>query len=225
MTTTVDQYKALITSEHFDKPKFTETVGVSVSPLAKIQEVLSLLPVEFDIDTATGVQLDVDGIWVGRSRRIDTPLTGIYFAWDSTLTDGWEAGVWQGEFDPTSGLVDLPDDAYRVLLKAKIAANNWDGTIPGAYAVWEEAFGAESVLVIQDNQDMSMVVGIAGSPLSSVEQALLLNGYIPLKPEGVKINYYAIAPADGTLFAWDTTEFPAFGGWDSGNWAIEVVPI
>jgi len=225
MTNSVQQYKDLITSEHTDKPKFTETVGISVSPLAKIQQVLDSLPAEFDIDTAIGVQLDAVGIWIGRSRRIDVPLTGIYFSWDGLLSEGWEAGVWQGEFDPDSGLVDLPDDAYRTLLKAKIAANNWDGSIPGAYKVWAEAFSTDKILVIQDNQDMTMIFGLAGTQLSSVEKALLLNGYIPLKPEGVEIFYYAITPEEGLLFGWDIEDPSAFAGWDSGQWSFEIAPI
>lgn len=220
---TIETYLNLITSEHRGKEKFEATVTAGVSPFSKLQAVMLGLPADFDIDTATGVQLDAVGVWIGRSRRIDTPLVGVYFAWDDLTSDGWESGIWKGPFDPGSGLVDLPDDSYRVLLKAKIAANSWDGTIPGAYAIWATVF-TNSQLVIQDNQDMSMVVGITGQPLSIVDQALLTNGYIPLKPEGVRIQYYAIAPAAGALFAWDTDEGTALAGWDAGQWAIELIP-
>ena len=220
---TNDDYLNLITSEHRGKEKFEATVVAGVSPFSKLQAVMQGLPADFDIDQAVGVQLDAVGAWIGRSRRIDTPLVGVYFAWDDLASDGWESGIWKGPFDPDSGLVDLPDDSYRVLLKAKIAANSWDGTIHGAYAIWATVF-TNSQLVIQDNQDMSMVVGIAGQPLSIVDQALLTNGYIPLKPEGVRIQYYAIAPAAGALFAWDTDESSALAGWDTGQWAVELIP-
>lgn len=220
---TKDEYLALITSEHSDKPKFEATVGATVAPLARLQEVLGSLIQEFDIDSAVGVQLDIIGQWVGRPRRIDAPLVGAYFTWDDLASDGWDSGIWKGPFDPDSGLVDLPDDSYRVLLKAKIAANSWDGTIPGAYEIWATIF-TNSHLIIQDNQDMSMVVGIAGQPLSIVDQALLTNGYIPLKPEGVRIQYYAVAPAVGQLFAWDVDASPALAGWDAGQWATELIP-
>lgn len=220
---TRDQYITLITSEHFDKPRFVDTVGAGIDPLAQLQNVLFGLPADFDIDTAVGVQLDALGIWIGRSRRIDAPLVGVYFTWDDVASDGWGSGIWKGQFDPDSGLVDLPDDSYRILLKAKIAANSWDGTIPGAYAIWATVF-TDSQLIIQDNQDMSMVVGIAGQPLSIVDQALLTNGYIPLKPEGVRVQYYAIAPAEGSLFAWDVASSTALAGWETGQWAIELIP-
>jgi len=220
---TNEDYLNLITSEHRGKEKFEATVVAGVSPFSKLQAVMLGLPADFDIDSAVGVQLDAVGAWIGRSRRIDTPLVGVYFTWDDLASDGWESGIWKGPFDPDSGLVDLPDDSYRVLLKAKIAANSWDGTIPGAYAIWATVF-TNSQLVIQDNQDMSMVVGIAGQPLSIVDQALLTNGYIPLKPEGARIQYYAIAPAAGALFAWDTDESTALAGWDTGQWATELIP-
>lgn len=221
---TTDEYLNLIASEHRGKPKFEATVSISVSPFAKIQDVLKSLPAAFDIDVAVGRQLDVVGEWIGRSRRIDTPLVGVYFEWDGAASVGWESGVWKGPFDPDSGLVDLPDDSYRTQLKTKIVANNWDGTVPQAYAIWKSAFGTESALLIQDNQDMSMVIGVAGHPLDIVEQALLLNGYIPLKPAGVCVQYYAIAPAAGSLMAWDVTPNDALAGWDAGQWATELMP-
>lgn len=222
---TVDDYLNLITSEHRGKEKFEATVSAGASPFAKMQLVLSGLPADFDIDTATGVQLDAVGAWIGRGRRIATPLVGVYFSWDDLDSDGWESGIWKGELDPDSGLVDLPDDSYRMLLKAKISANNWNGSIPDAYAIWVSVFGDESILLIQDNQDMSMVIGIAGEPLDAVEQALLINGYIPLKPEGVHINYYAVVPTAGTLMAWDVETNAAMSGWDSGQWSNELTPI
>jgi hypothetical protein len=218
------EYLALITSAHAEKPRFMATVESSVAPFAAIQDVLKSLPAAFDIDTAVGVQLDTIGVWVGRSRRIDAALVGVYFAWDDTDATGWESGVWQGVYDPDSGLVDLPDDSYRRLLRAKIAANSWDGSIPDAYAVWESAFDAGSFILMQDNQDMSMVVGIAGSLLSAVDKALLVGGYLNLKPEGVRISHYAAAPVAGPLFAWDAVTSGAAAGWEAGNWAIEILP-
>ncbi len=221
---TKDEYLALITSEHSDKPKFEATVGATVAPLARIQEVLGSLVQEFDIDSAVGVQLDIIGQWVGRSRRIDTPLVGVYFSWDDTVSSGFDSGIWKGPYDPDSGLVDLPDDAYRLLLKAKVAANNWDGTIPQAYEIWTTAFGTDTYLLIQDNQNMTMTVGIAGFPLSVVEKALLINGYIPLKPEGVRIDYYAITPEAGPLFMFDVEPSAGAAGWDAGQWAEYLIP-
>lgn len=214
---TTDQYIDLITSEHAERPKFVETVRASVSPLSKVQEVLRSMPAAFDVDTAVGVQLDTIGLWVGRSRYVGTPISGVYMTWDSTAALGWEGGVWKGQFDPDEGLVELPDDSYRLLIKAKIAANHWDGTIPGAYAVWEQIF-KDSYLIIEDLQDMTMAIGVSGIPLSTLDTALLERGYLPLKPAGVRIRDYAVVPTAGVLFSWDMETSAAFAGWETGNW-------
>jgi hypothetical protein len=218
-----NKYTAKITSEHNQKPNFMGVVFNNTEPFASVQDFLGTYTPSFDLDSAIGVQLDVVGQWVGRSRYVDIPLTGVYFSWDDLPSIGWDSGVWKGEFDPDSGLISLPDDSYRTLLRAKIAANSWDGSIPGAYAIWNAAFSGQSYIVIQDNQDMSMTVGIAGQPLDIVTRALLTNGYLPLKPEGVRINVYSITPVAGQLFSWDA-ESEALAGWEVGNWGIEITP-
>ena len=214
---TTDEYLALITTEHQNRPKFIATVSASVSPFAKIQTVLRSFPRAFDIGTAVGQQLDGLGEWIGRSRRINEPISGVYMEWDTTAAVGWEAGVWKGQFDPNEGLVELPDDSYRLLLKAKIAANQWDGTIPGAYQVWEQVLTG-SYLIIEDLQDMTMAIGVSGIPLSTLYTRLLTRGYLPLKPAGVRIRGYAVVPTKGVLFGWDVNESAAFAGWEIGNW-------
>lgn len=217
---TIDEYLKLITSEHQDKPRFMATVRSSVEPIVQMQNFLLGLPKAFDLDEAIGVQLDAVGAWVGRSRKVHTLIKDVYFTWDDENL-GWEHGVWKGPYDPDTGLVELPDDVYRLLLKAKIAANNWDGTISGAYDVWKIIFG-DSAIIIQDNQDMSIVVGIAGIPLTPIWQTLLTQGYIPLKPEGVKISYYAVTEQSEKLFAWDVENSEALAGWEQADWPREI---
>lgn len=111
----------------------------------------------------------------------------MYFEWGREAV-GWARGSWKGLYDPETGMVRLPDETYRLLLRAKIGANRWDGTVPGAYEVWESAFAdTGSLILMQDNQDMSVVIGLAGTPLDAVMRNLLLQGYLPLKPEGVRV--------------------------------------
>ena len=218
MTTT--DYTALITSQHNDKPKFVAMTTSDVEPYVEIENILLNIPSLYDVDTAIGSSLDVIGEWVGASRNVSIPLTGVYFEWDSTALVGWDSGTWQGEFDPASGLTSLPDDSYRKYIKAKIAANRWNGTIESAYDVWVEIF-QDSAIIIQDNQDMTMTVGVAGTKLGAVDQALLTQGYLALKPAGVGISYFAITLESGALFGWDSNN-TAIAGWDSGQFAIEI---
>lgn len=126
-----DDYLRLITSQHRGRPRFAATVEALVAPLADLQDFLATVPGAFDLDSAIGAQLDIAGLWVGRSRQVETPLQGVYFSFD---TDGlgFDQGNWKGPFDPDAGLVSLDDESYRTLLRTKIAANAWDGTLPSA---------------------------------------------------------------------------------------------
>jgi len=215
---TIQDYIDLVPSQHRDKPNFIATLTSLIQPFVDLQNID--FNTAFDIDFAVGKQLDIIGEWVGVSRRISTPITGVYFSWDDTELTGWDSGTWQGEFDPTSGLQDLPDDSYRTLLKAKIAANKWDGTIENAYSIWKEVF-VNSFIIIEDLQNMSINIGVAGQRLNAVELALLTEGYIPLKPMGVKVNYYMISESGGALFGWDI-ENDVIAGWDESSWAKEI---
>lgn len=215
-------YPGLVTSQH-QQPRFTALVAVLTQPLVDAQALLASLPAAFDVDTAVGVQLDAVGLWVGITRVLRVPLSGVYFAWGVEGV-GWTQGIWKGPYDPASGLTSLPDDVFRRLIKARIAANAWNGSIPGAYDVWESAFAdTGSIIMIQDNQDMSMVVGIAGMRPDAVTQALLMGNYIPLKPEGVRVSWYAVTQDGGPLMSWGC-QSDGLDGWGAGSWPTVLRP-
>lgn len=217
-----NEYVGLVTSQH-RKPRFTALVAVLTQPLADAQALLASMPAAFDVDTAVGAQLDAVGLWAGITRVLRVPLDGVYFSWGEAGV-GWAEGAWKGRFDPESGLTSLPDDIFRRLVKARIAANHWDGSVPGAYAVWEAAFAdTDGIILIQDNQDMSMAVGIAGMRPDAVTQALLMGNYIPLKPEGVRVRWYAVTQDGGPLFAWGC-ESDGLAGWGGGHWPTVLWP-
>ena len=214
-------YTGLNTSEHDDRPNFVSVVSAITAGGVDTRNLCNRFPIIFDLDQAVGEQLDTIGVWVGLSRNLSIPLTDVYFSWDSTTLLGWESGSWKGPYDSTSGLIALPDDAYRQLIRAKIAANNWDGTIPGALAVYRSIFGGTQTVIIQDNQDMSMSLGFAGIAFTAIQLSLLVNGYIPLKPAGVRIDIIAVAPALGPLFAWDSVS-SVLAGWETGQWPLNI---
>ena len=187
-------------------------------------ELLETMRAAFDVDSAVGGQLDPTGEWIGRSRPLRLELDDVYFEWGREAV-GWARGSWKGLYDPETGMVRLPDETYRLLLKAKIGANRWDGTVPGAYEVWESAFAdTGSLILMQDNQDMSVVIGLAGTPLDAVMRNLLLQGYLPLKPEGVRVAWYAVAPERGPLLGWNC-ETGGLSGWGKGIWPVRLEPL
>lgn len=220
---TVDDYLSLITSEHRNRPKFQAVVSGLVQPFADMQAMLERMRTIHDIDTATGIHLDHDGEWVGRSRYLSMPLEGVYFSWN-TEGLGWNEGYWKGKYDQDQGLVRMDDETYRLVLKTKIGANRWDGTIPGAYEVWETVFAdSGSIIIIQDNQDMSMILGITGIRLDNVLKQIILQRYIDLKPEGVRISFYAVSREGSPLFAWNCNS-AGLAGWGIGVWPERLTP-
>jgi hypothetical protein len=222
MSKDVQDYLDLITSAFQGKPNFTAVITALVSAPVQIQAVMqSMIPL-FDVDVAVGDQLDIIGQWVGVSRNIAIPITGVYFSWDGTdPTVGWDFGTWQPSNQPTA-ITSLPDDAYRTLIRAKIAANQWDGTTNGAYAIWDQVF-PDSTILIQDNQDMTYDLAVVGGIIDSLTLALLTGGYIPLKPEGVLVAAYYVSVDTGPVFGWDV-ESAQLGGWDEASWVREIVP-
>ncbi len=257
-------YLRLLASQHRRRPRFAATMEALLKQPCAVENLLREMRTAFDLDTAVGAQLDAVGVRVGRTRHVRLPLNA-YFSWN-TETLGWNEGFWKGRYDPDSGMHSLPDDLYRRLLYAKVAANSWDGTVPDAYAAWEIAFGdtasaarpagsgpapqgsepesasgeanasaaqdaRSSIILIQDNQDMSMVVGVAGKNMSTLFEQLLLQGYVPLKPEGVRIAWFALPPegareenGDGRLFAWNAAS-EALAGWSDGAWPRKLLPL
>jgi len=219
MAFTTESYLNLIAAQHRQKPKFSAMVRVGVEAYVHIQGLLASMIPLFDVDKAVGQQLDVIGIWVGISRNIPVPIPGsdVYFSWDSTDEKGWDFGVWRSDTEPTEITV-LPDDVYRPFIK--LAANRWDGSLEDMYAVWDSVF-TNPQLFIKDNQNMSYDIGFVGGPVNTLTLALIQQGYLQLKPEGIRINQIYAPVDDNRLFAWDI-ENDLFAGWDDGSWAKEI---
>lgn len=186
---TVDAYLDLVPAYNRVQPDFTAVLSAVLQPFVDAQNMLAAMPYQFDLDFATGVQLDQVGIWIGRNRFIAVPITGVFFSWD-TDNLGWEQGYWQGTFDPDTGITTLDDETYRTLLYAKAAANGWDGSFQEVVSILNTLLANENVTVtVYDNQDMTMSVVVNGLVNDLVFANILQGGYLPIKPEGVAITY------------------------------------
>lgn len=221
----VAEYQALITSEHADKPKFAATVGLLVSAFSDEQNVVSpLADVLTDLDTAVGAQLDILGKWIGLSRQVRIPITGVFFSWD-TAGLGWDQGQILGPYDDGNQVVRLDDATYRQLLRAQIGANTWDGTITEFQAIMDQVFaGTGTRVTMEDLQDMSINILVTGATPPALLLALIVRGYLAVKPVTVRINGYFVSSTSGPIFAWDVPpgSSPYFSGWDVGSWAIPL---
>lgn len=242
MSGDLTRWLGLITSEHKDKPRFVAALSALLQPLADNLDALKSIPPGFDLDSAVGAQLDVVGLWVGRSRFLALPLVGVYFSFDLGGV-GFDQGAWKGPFDPVSGLVALPDDSYRTLLRFQVLANRWDGTIPGAYACYSVLFsGPSSInwfgfgpvswsgsgpvfwigfgfgLLIQDNGDMTMLLALQGNVPDLITEALLLTGQLELRPAGVRIAGYVFETVAGAPFFGFDADTASVAGFDDAAW-------
>lgn len=216
----VSDYTGLITSQHATKQKFMATVKALVQPAVDNQNVLAFLASHcFDLDEAVGVQLDQIGLWVGRSREVQIPLSGVYFSLD-TVNLGFDQGNWQGPFDAATGVTLLDDTTYRALLRAKIIMNHWDGSAVQAASAINKLFGSSpgTFATVQDNQDMTMTVGVSGVVPSAALISMLQNGEFDVQPVGVGINYLITSVNTTALFGFDV-ETSAIAGFDVGSWS------
>lgn len=216
---TLADYINLITSEHIDKPKFTKMVETSVTPLFDTTNLELAYQQLYDLDLAIGEQLDVVGQWVGLTRNLQTSLLA-YFSFD-IVGLGFNQGVWMGPFDPVTGITKLDDFHYRLLLKARVLNNVWDGSIENAYQLANIVFSIYNLnLYIEDYSDLSMAIGLTGTGyIDNVIFTLLTQGYFKLKPAGVRIKNYFTPSVPGPIFAFDLNDGVNFAGFNNGAWA------
>ena len=158
----ITTYLNRITSQHKTKPNYMALLEARLDPFIDLARCLDSFDAAFDLETAVGIQLDINGQFIGLSRLLT--------------------------FQPEGGISPLLDDTmYRILLKAKISKNNWDGTATGMYELWGTLF-PEYTILIRDNQDMTMTVYTDMSTPFMLAQ-LIQHEYIIPKPMGVRFNY------------------------------------
>ena len=154
-------YLGRVPPQH-QRPKFIGWLDKNIQPFFDAEKLVKSLDEAFDLDLSVGVQMDVTGDIVGRNRTLS--------------------------FDPADGSSPvLDDETYRLLQKAKISMNQWDGTIPGVFELWSNLF-PQYELIIQDNQNMTMDIFILGS-VTPLQRELIVRGYAAPKPFSVGLHY------------------------------------
>ncbi len=189
----MEYYRRLLTSQYRHSPRLNEWLlwllhyGQDADIAA--QNIISL----FDLDVATGKQLDTLGKIAGVHRILNFMPSGGY--------------------SPV-----MNDETYRLVIRAAIIRNVWKGTIEELYELWYALFSGGARLQVHDNQDMSMNITLIGD-FTALERELISHGYIIPKPEGVRINLMTIVPTEGLpLFAYDRDTYRESGY--TAHWAV-----
>lgn len=149
---------------------------------------------------------------MGVSRKLKTPLEGVYFAFDEDEV-GFDEGVWKDDYDPSEGMVSLDDEFYRLVIKAKIAANSWDGTNDTLDDVLSIVFNEKigTYASANDNQDMTMTIGLSRQTPTPILLELLTKGYLDVKPGG----FVSII----------TSRRPKTGRFSHSTWKTNISPV
>jgi hypothetical protein len=173
----------LITSEHNAQPNYMAMVAATCQPFFDTTTVAMALPALFDLDAAVGAQLDAVGLWIGLSRAVDVPITGVFFSFDMAGL-GFDQAAWESPEDPGIAVESMSDDVYRLALEAKALLNRWDGTVAMAYEALDPLV-SPGTITITDNTNMTITVTLAGS-VNPIVTALLRQQLISFRPGGVQ---------------------------------------
>lgn len=136
----MSRYLDFIPPQHSQRPRFVSTVDLSCSPLEAVADAADGLILAFDLDTAVGRQLDAVGERINLARTLTTPIADLYFSTDDPLRGADQGISYNPGYGEEYGVTVLDDDTYRTLLRAKILANRWDGTLPQARLIVQAIF-------------------------------------------------------------------------------------
>lgn len=227
----LNDYLSLITSEYRNSPNFMALVQTWCQPFVDIQNFYLSIPGYYDIDYAIGAQLDVVGQWVGLSRSIDEPISGVYFSLD-TIGLGLDQGfLFDARYNSLDGLVNLDDETYRAFLKVKAAANSAvtgvDGTVQGLQNIFQQLValfpGAGNAAYVIDNNNLSFTVLLLGT-LPAAVQSLIAFDYLKVKPMTIQMAVVATSVPNTPVMALDV-ENTILQGLDQGALATIINTI
>lgn len=185
-TLPIGYYQNLLSSQWRNSVKLTALLYTLLRKFDDVSQCMVQMDAALDLDNAVGPQLDQCGAVAGVGRTVP--------------------------FQPTGGVSPVLDDAsYRLLIKAKIAQNQWDGTIGSLYPIWQSLFPGGKI-VVADQQNMTAEIIMSGA-FTSIAKDMISNGLIVPRPEGVEYTYtFATLPIFG--FDEDTT---LVAGFDQGH--------
>lgn len=206
-----------IYAQYRTKPKALAWYNITRRLAVELDDVAQALRVMYNIDTASGNQLDI----IGRIVVVDRSFTGNIelFPGLFDLSDGDQFGDDEAMFSGLTVDTDekMSDEFYRLVIKAKIIKNNSDATTDSILEGLNFLVPNADFIRLTDGEDMSFNVEFYGN-ITELERYALLNATLVPKPQGVLFNgflegfEYTEFGDDETQFGDDSSEFVGYIG-------------
>lgn len=180
-------YWRTIISQYANSPIITTLIGNFFQYCNQTTNFDDFFDKIFNIETAEGYGLDVWGRILGVSRVLQIPSGDEYFGFQEGDPDFFgfnQAPFYSGT--PITSNFSLADDAFRLLLLAKAAANISDGSIASINGLLLALFPNRGNCYVTDGLDMSMTYTFEFT-LSAVELAIVENSGVLPRPAGVSV--------------------------------------
>ncbi len=163
----IDYYKSLLIMQYRSLPNALAQVGAWVGIFLQDQ-IVAKVGDAFNLETATGRQLDILGAYRGISRIIFGITQGSYWSlvpYDDADPDSYFGWALYDDADPTWLTLQyddlnnvgytLSDYQMRTLISLKAEFDSWDGTIANLDNILYSFFG--NYVNVVDNENMTMV--------------------------------------------------------------------
>lgn len=161
----------------------------------------------FDLDTATGDQLDIIGRLVGQPRDFIPDIDPDTFTFD--IGPGFDLG----RFIINEGFIELTDEEYRRWIRARIARNTNQITPEDIIASVRFVFG--DIEVFFTDGDTQYIV--------SIGQALTLADRYLIQSTDILPRTAAVNGMFGVSFTEESFSFDTAGlGFDLGRWPVTI---
>lgn len=184
--------------QYRSKPKAVKWFAINQTIGDELIEAFGEIRDSYDIDTATGAQLDIIGAIVGVGRDITRGqvLDVTQFALAANADDA-QFGDTMAQF--SAGVVaddnDLDDAYLRQMIRWKISANNSHVTIEHTLAALRIVMPDKVVVVNDDLENMTFSLEFIGDGPDSIDASILSQPGIVPRPQGVQYTGYSASGA------------------------------
>lgn len=199
----IDYYLNLLILQYKDKPNIRGTISALVDS-AIAENILFDVRDAYELESASGSQLDVIGKYVGVDRFYEgLVLTGTFFGFALNAGDTGDPLVTgfatesdfetkEGRFllqsDTLGSTLSLGDEDFRTLIKLKIITNNINHSQEAIDDSLFQFFGNDIIAYTSDRMDMTLVTDTS---FKAILRVALEKDVIP-RPMGVGLNYFII---------------------------------